>query len=51
MEVEDQLTLEAAKYNEIIKTRVKSLQDKIDEQKQDLQGKQREIDGQRTENR
>jgi hypothetical protein len=32
MQVEDQLTLEAAKYNEIIKTRVRQLQDKIDEQ-------------------
>ena len=32
MQVEDQLTLEAAKYNEIIKTRVRQLQDKIDAQ-------------------
>lgn len=33
MQVEDYLALESAKYNEIIKTRVKQLQEKIDEQR------------------
>ena len=32
MQVEDNLTLESAKYAEIIKTRVKQMQDKLDEQ-------------------
>jgi hypothetical protein len=31
MQVEDNLTLESAKYNEIIKTRVKQMQDKLDD--------------------
>jgi hypothetical protein len=31
MQVEDNLTLESAKYAEIIKTRVKQMQDKQDE--------------------
>lgn len=42
MQVEDNLTLESAKYNEIIKTRVKQLQDKIDEQRARIQTLQRE---------
>jgi len=41
MQVEDNLGLEAAKYNEIIKTRVKQLQDKIDDQRVKISCQQR----------
>ena len=37
MQVEDNLALESARYNEIIKTRVKQLQDKIEEQRARIQ--------------
>jgi hypothetical protein len=44
MQVEDNLALESAKYNEIIKTRVQQLQEKIEEQKQKMNGLMREAD-------
>ena len=44
MQVEDNLALESAKYNEIIKTRVHQLQEKIEEQKQKMNGLMREAD-------
>lgn len=47
MQVEDQLALEAAKYNEIIKTRVKQLQDKNEEYRSRISALQRESDAQR----
>ena len=42
MQVEDCLALESAKYNEIIKTRVKQLQEKIDEQRARIQTLQKD---------
>lgn len=47
MQVEDQLALESAKYNEIIKTRVKQLQDQNEEKRQKITALQREQDAQR----
>jgi cell fate regulator YaaT (PSP1 superfamily) len=44
MQVEDNLTLESAKYNEIIKTRVKQMQDKLDDQNIRIKTIQREKD-------
>jgi septal ring factor EnvC (AmiA/AmiB activator) len=49
MAVEDSLACESAKYNEIIKTRVKQLQDKIEEQRLKLAQMQREAEQQKTE--
>jgi len=47
MHVEDQLALEAAKYNEIIKTRVKQILDKNEEERSRISALQRENDAQR----
>lgn len=44
MQVEDNLALESARYNEIIKTRVKQLQDKIDEQRTRILVQQKDHD-------
>lgn len=45
--MEDYLALESAKYNEIIKTRVKQLQEKIDEQRAKIILLQKECDAQK----
>lgn len=49
MQVEDNLALESARYNEIIKTRVKQLQDKIDDQKAKLNSAQREVENMKSD--
>ena len=44
MECEDSLALEAAKYNEIVKSRIKPLEVQVEEQKARLSAKDKELE-------